>query len=217
MEHASPKPADLRTAVIVDWDSLRRHDIVNGATEEAAAFFPPDVVAIYHDHAVKHAVDTLYDYHRTGRDDEPWTQVSKWYTTFVAAKAQYGGAESTQTHFHPFWRTGAKAQVGGAGADRSKTGNEHTRSRRGKPLPTATPFARRTLKRREWLHANHYIRGFVSATIAPGGVGKSTNAIVEALALAYILPPMGEMGNGGQFCAWRRQCGALRRRCSRAR
>ena len=114
--------------------------------------------------------------------------------------------KSTQTNFHPFWRIGANAQVGGAGADRSKTGNGHTRSRREKPLPTATPFVWRTLKRREWLHANHYIRGFVSATIAPGGVGKSTNAIVEALAMVTGLPlphrPAFRIAAGKQLRVW---------------
>jgi hypothetical protein len=186
MEHASPKPANLRTAVIVDWDSPRRHDIVNEAVAEAATSFPPDVVAIYHDHAVKHAVDTLYDYHRTGRDDEPWAQVSGWYTTFMATKARYGGIGSP-TNIQPARKASARTQVG-ADADHSNTEIERTPSCKGKPLPKATPFAWRMLKRREWLHANHYIRGFVSATIAPGGVGKSTNAIVEVLAMATGLP-----------------------------
>jgi hypothetical protein len=62
------------------------------------------------------------------------------------------------------------------------------RARRTKRPGSPTPFSWRTLKRREWLHANHYIRGFVSATIAPGGVGKSTNAIVEVLAMVTGLP-----------------------------
>lgn len=37
---------------------------------------------------------------------------------------------------------------------------------------------------REWLYGHHLIRRFVSATIAPGGVGKSSLVIVEALAMA---------------------------------
>jgi hypothetical protein len=67
--------------------------------------------------------------------------------------------------------------------------NKPTRhARRTKRPGSPTPFSWRMLKRREWLHANHYIRGFVSATIAPGGVGKSTNAIVEVLAMVTGLP-----------------------------
>ena len=39
------------------------------------------------------------------------------------------------------------------------------------------------IPRRKWLYGWHYIRRFVSVTVAPGGVGKSSLAIVEALAL----------------------------------
>jgi AAA domain-containing protein len=53
-----------------------------------------------------------------------------------------------------------------------------------RPLPQATPFKWRKLPPREWLFGQHYIRKFVTATISPGGIGKSSNAIVEALAMA---------------------------------
>lgn len=42
--------------------------------------------------------------------------------------------------------------------------------------PTAIPI-------RQWLYGRHYIRGFVSTTVSPGGVGKSSLGTVEALAL----------------------------------
>lgn len=41
-----------------------------------------------------------------------------------------------------------------------------------------------TIPRREWLYNRHYIRRFVSTTVAPGGVGKSLLAIIEALSMA---------------------------------
>ena len=44
---------------------------------------------------------------------------------------------------------------------------------------------------REWLYGRHYIRHFVSTTIAPGGVGKSALAITEALAMATGRPLLG--------------------------
>jgi hypothetical protein len=53
-------------------------------------------------------------------------------------------------------------------------------------LVSATPYVWRdpaTIPPRRWLYGRHYIRKFVSATIAPGGVGKSTLSIVEALAM----------------------------------
>jgi hypothetical protein len=37
---------------------------------------------------------------------------------------------------------------------------------------------------RQWLYGRHYIREYVSMTVAPGGVGKSSLSIVEALAMA---------------------------------
>lgn len=37
---------------------------------------------------------------------------------------------------------------------------------------------------REWIYGKHYIRKFLSATVAPGGVGKSQQAITEALSMA---------------------------------
>jgi len=37
---------------------------------------------------------------------------------------------------------------------------------------------------REWLFGQHLIRGFLSLTVAPGGLGKSSMVLVEALAMA---------------------------------
>lgn len=45
------------------------------------------------------------------------------------------------------------------------------------PAPASIP-------RRQWLYSRHLVRKFVSATVAPGGVGKSSLSIVEALAMA---------------------------------
>jgi hypothetical protein len=56
------------------------------------------------------------------------------------------------------------------------------------PLPAfqARPFVwvdPRTLPQREWLLGRHLIRRYTSATISPGGLGKSSIIIVDALAL----------------------------------
>ena len=51
---------------------------------------------------------------------------------------------------------------------------------------TPTPFKHRDLAsfpRRQWLYGRHYIRGFLSATVAPSGVGKSSLSIAEAIAM----------------------------------
>lgn len=50
---------------------------------------------------------------------------------------------------------------------------------------SATPFLwsdPAELPRRQWLYGHHLIRGFVSATVSPGGLGKSAMTMCEALA-----------------------------------
>lgn len=47
------------------------------------------------------------------------------------------------------------------------------------------------IPQRQWVYGRHLIRRFVSATIAPGGVGKSMLTAVEAVALASGKPLMG--------------------------
>ena len=62
------------------------------------------------------------------------------------------------------------------------------------PLISATPFVWRdpaNIPPRAWLYGKHYIRKFLSSTIAPGGLGKTSLAIVEALAVASGQPLLG--------------------------
>jgi hypothetical protein len=59
---------------------------------------------------------------------------------------------------------------------------------------TATPFQwidPKTLPRREFAFGTHYIRKYVSVTVAPGGLGKTANSIVEALAMTSGRPLSG--------------------------
>jgi RecA-family ATPase len=50
------------------------------------------------------------------------------------------------------------------------------------------PKAPSSIPPRQWLYGNHLIRGFVSGTIAPGGTGKSSLVIAEALAMTSGKP-----------------------------
>jgi hypothetical protein len=62
------------------------------------------------------------------------------------------------------------------------------------PGITATPYAWRapeTIARREWLYGNLLIRKFLSATVAPGGVGKSALVTAETLAQVSGKPLLG--------------------------
>ena len=57
-----------------------------------------------------------------------------------------------------------------------------------------TPFTWRdpaTFPRRQFIYGRHYIRQFLSATVAPGGVGKSSLSIVEAVAMAAGIDLLG--------------------------
>lgn len=55
---------------------------------------------------------------------------------------------------------------------------------------------------RQWLYGYHLIRKFVSATIAPGGVGKSSLAIVEALAMVTGRKLLHHDVRGGPHRVW---------------
>lgn len=60
---------------------------------------------------------------------------------------------------------------------------------------TPSPFVWRDpaeIPPREWLFGKHLIRGFVSATVAPGGLGKSSLLQVEALAMVTGRDLMGD-------------------------
>ena len=59
---------------------------------------------------------------------------------------------------------------------------------------TATSFsaaAMRAVTPREWVYGRHLIRGYVSCTVSPGGAGKTTLALTEAIALATGRPLLG--------------------------
>lgn len=57
-----------------------------------------------------------------------------------------------------------------------------------KPYTFVEPSA---IPRRDWLYGRHLIRKFVSVTVAPGGVGKSSLVIAEALAMVSGKPLLG--------------------------
>jgi len=59
---------------------------------------------------------------------------------------------------------------------------------------TARPFRWReptTFPCRQWLYGRHLVRRFISCTVAPSGVGKSSLALVEAVAMATGRPLLG--------------------------
>lgn len=65
---------------------------------------------------------------------------------------------------------------------------------RAAPLLRATPYVYRPpaeIPVREWVYGKHLIRRFLSTTVAPGGVGKSSLVLVEAIAMVTGRPLLG--------------------------
>jgi hypothetical protein len=79
----------------------------------------------------------------------------------------------------------------------SETPRGPNKAEQPKPLVyNPTPFVWRdptTMPRRQFLYGTHYCRGYVSATIAPPGVGKSSKALVDAVAMATGRSLLGAM------------------------
>ena len=73
------------------------------------------------------------------------------------------------------------------------------------PAISATPFRLgdpTRLPKREWLYGTTLIRKFISVTVAPGGVGKSSLTIVEALAMVTGRPLLGVPLPNGPLRVW---------------
>jgi hypothetical protein len=59
----------------------------------------------------------------------------------------------------------------------------------------ATPYSwidPRTITPRQWVYGHHLIRKFLSVTVSPGGVGKTSKAIGDALAMVSGKPLLGQ-------------------------
>lgn len=59
-----------------------------------------------------------------------------------------------------------------------------------------------SIPQREVLYGSHLYRKFVSVTVSPGGVGKSSLVMMEAICMAANEPKMGEAIFGGPFRVW---------------
>ncbi len=66
------------------------------------------------------------------------------------------------------------------------------------PFPWRNPS---TIPLRRWIYGRHYIRRFISQTVAPGGVGKSSIVLVELLAIVTGRPLLGVIPQE-RVCGW---------------
>jgi len=98
-----------------------------------------------------------------------------------------GNSEHAKEEFDPSSPDGDEPQDMGG----STSGSE----RHPPPIIEARPYDwpdPSEMPRREWLYGKFYIRRYASATIAPGGVGKSSLTIAEAVAMVSGRPLLGE-------------------------
>jgi hypothetical protein len=72
-------------------------------------------------------------------------------------------------------------QPKGTGQENEQSNKEKKRRIRLVPYELPDPAK---IPRREWLYGYHYMRKIVSATIGPGGIGKSSLGLVEAISMA---------------------------------
>ena len=87
-------------------------------------------------------------------------------------------------------QTRAEVQTAIDGARRKGWTPEPAFAEAAQPQPAAewpTPlddFDEMNLPRREWIYGRDYIREYISVVASPGGIGKTSNAIVEAICIA---------------------------------
>jgi AAA domain-containing protein len=69
--------------------------------------------------------------------------------------------------------------------ERYEPDGEAPKQKRSKPiLRLPTPYSGKPTPPRRWLFGQHYIRGFVSGTFAPGARGKSSHVLLDSVAMA---------------------------------
>jgi RecA-family ATPase len=155
------------------------------------------------------------------RANEPWdradeikrvsSSILSGYRMFLKDCAVTSGAVPSWLpgEFHADWlkaisdgkRPGFSRNRGGFGVwawepasatGNKKTGAESSKSTKLFVLTPFEPFDLASLPPREWIYGRHYQRRTVSATVAPGGFGKTTLCMVEAVAMATARNLLGE-------------------------
>jgi hypothetical protein len=138
-----------------------------------------------------------------GRPHIVWRTGSGWYVrnNWVWDREKRGAttADANQTDQSNEQTTGGgssstdeQTATGG-----SSSHNEQARQQSRQPPPRIHPkpfscFDFTQIPQREWLYGHHYMRGIASATISPGGGGKTTLGLVEAVSMATVRNLLGE-------------------------
>jgi len=138
--------------------------------------------------------DVLYEQWQTRLRDEPQItrNASGWY---VRATPHRNNKDGEHSHDN------SKADTGQADANQAGPAKSAGSKRRRSYLPPSlsevtlewwVPIDETALPPREWIYGKHYQRGVISGTIAPGGSGKTSLCMVEAIAMATCRNLLGE-------------------------
>jgi AAA domain len=165
--------SDLRSAIIQDLNDPRIGDIVDDAIWTATRQYPPldDDSPLTRISLIDAAGAAIELGLRNGYNGTPWDHAHDGVTKILD-------------------RSFALAS-GGTNVVQLRPGEQPKRKRtRAEKQPPKPGFGaeqldlNEPLTAREWLYANHYVRKYVTATIAPSKVGKTLAMIVECLAMA---------------------------------
>jgi RecA-family ATPase len=110
-------------------------------------------------------------------------------------KSVWQSTPNSKEHTTQTDSTGAKTQeqpTAKADTDKEPRNKKEPPTRRPIHAIPFKAFDEAKLPPREWLYAGHYQRGQVTATIGPGGAGKSSVDLVEGLAMATARDLLGE-------------------------
>jgi RecA-family ATPase len=118
-----------------------------------------------------------------------------WNAAEIAGIIDQHGPDTVQNVMASAIQTALADPIGRAGSIVRSTDNTLGSSQSDPPKAIeATPYtwkAPETIARREWLYGHLLIRKFLSATVAPGGVGKSALVTAETLAQVSGKPLLG--------------------------
>lgn len=115
-------------------------------------------------------------------DNTRLVDISRMIENGLRKARDSGHAATTKPASEPANKTATNEQV-----SEKPTQTSDSEPATDQPAIIATPFNwidPKTLPRRSFAFGSHYIRKYVSVTGAPGGLGKTANSIVEALAMA---------------------------------
>jgi RecA-family ATPase len=114
-----------------------------------------------------------------------------WQGPFEAALAA-GRRPDVGLNPGGFYFRAWKPRGGNAGAQEQSTASQKPGGRRMLVLQPFKPFDVSKLPPRSWLYGKHYQRRTVSLTAGPGGMGKTSNDMVEAIAMVTCRNLLGE-------------------------